>query len=96
MIIVGLISTVNSLTDLIYPSDYYDTRIYYGEMEEKSGLSKEEFEATRKKEIEMNNQNQHNSRQKRVFNSLAMVFVAFPFYIYHWKKVQQDQLNPSK
>lgn len=95
LIIVGLITTVNAITELAFPDNYYESKIYYDENEEKSGINREEFIAQREKEIESNKQNDISRRKRRVFDSLAMVLVAFPFYIYHWKKIQQDQILSS-
>lgn len=59
---------------------------YYSEprLEGKNQLSVEEMEARNKKQ-------EDNQRKRQVSNSLAMILVGTPVYLYHWKTIEKEK-----
>lgn len=87
MILGGLIFTVQNATDVLFPTNYY----YETYPVDKTGnLSDEE-----KKIIEENQkrseENRRTESKKSVAKSVAVVVVALPVFIYHWKKIEKEK-----
>jgi len=61
-------------------------QVYYPEprVEEEQQLSAEELEARNKEE-------QSNQRKRQVSNSLAMIIVGAPVYLYHWGTIKKEK-----
>ncbi|WP_134220239.1 hypothetical protein [Pelotomaculum sp. FP] len=75
---------------------YYDTKIRLSDMQQKyPNLTQEEFE----KQLQEEKQNQEAAwryqRIRRFINSLALVVVSLPFYLYHWRKIQRGVDIPA-
>lgn len=88
---VGLLITVIgsiSLLDLGLKTYVFkvEERIYYPEplkLEGESTVSKEEMEERNRLEVA-------NQRKRQVSNSLAMILVGAPLYLYHWKTIKKE------
>lgn len=87
MIIMGVIFTVQNITDVMFPTNYY----YEMYPAEKAGdLSEEEkqkYEENQKKYYE----NTIVESKKNVAKSVAVVVVALPTFVYHWRKVEKEK-----
>lgn len=87
MILVGLVYTVQNITDVIFPTNYYYEAL---PSEKISGLSPEDktaYEENQRK-IELNRQVES---KKNVAKSIAVVIVALPTFIYHWRKIEKEK-----
>lgn len=88
MIIIGLIFTVQNLTDVIFPTNYY----YYNAVpiDKSQGMTEEE-----KKDYEesqrISEQNQRTENKKSVAKSISVVVIALPTFIYHWRKIEKEK-----
>lgn len=89
MILGGLIFTVQNVMDVIFPTNYY----YEPYPVEKGGSLP--FSAEEKKTYEENQKrNEENRRtegKKSVAKSVAVVAVALPTFLYHWKKIEMEK-----
>lgn len=87
MILVGTIFTVQNITDVLFPTNYY----YETMPVEKAGnLSPED------KKINQENQkrseiNREIENKKNVAKSISVVIVALPTFIYHWRKIEKEK-----
>ena len=89
MILGGLIFTVQNVMDVIFPTNYYYETY---PIEKEGNLSveeKEKYEANREREEE----NRRTESKKNVAKSIAVVAVALPTFLYHWKKVEQEKME---
>lgn len=87
MILIGLIFTVQNITDVLFPTDYYYESY---PLEKEGGLTPEEqkrADENRKR----NEENQRTTNKKNVGKSIAVVLVALPTFIYHWRKAEQEK-----
>lgn len=87
MILGGLIFTAQNITDVIFP-----TNIYYDAypIDKEGNLSAEEkklYEENQKK----NEENRRTDSKKSVAKSIAVVIVALPTFMYHWKKIEKEK-----
>ncbi len=59
---------------------------YYADpvVSEKQTISPEEMEKRNKEE-------QTNQRKRQLSNSIAMILVGVPVYLYHWKTIKKEQ-----
>lgn len=102
MIVGGLISAINEIANIILPSTYY-TKAYdeYVDKEYFSNnlfLTDEHFDRymqaqkeERDREYEINIQRERNNNIKNVINSLSIVIVALPIYLYNWNKIEKEK-----
>lgn len=83
MIVWGIISTVQNLTDVIYPTNYsyYDKSLTNTTDQEKLN------QAMQKINDEMNLLNS----KKSVVKAVAVVVVALPTFAYHWRKIEKEK-----
>lgn len=85
MVIVGAAGTVRTIAEMLYP----DPGEYYGpyiEIKTDSALSDAEIE-------EQQRLQEAQSRRQSVLNlagNLALVVIAGPLYIYHWRKIEGE------
>jgi len=58
---------------------------YYADpvVSEKQAISPEEMEKRNKEE-------QNNQRKRQLSNSVAMILVGIPVYLYHWKTIKKE------
>lgn len=95
MLIVGTVQLIMGIVDLVYPDPtkgmgYYDTKMRLSDMQQiNPGITQEEFE----KQIQEEKQSQEASWRyqqiRRFINSLILVVVSLPVYLYHWRKIQK-------
>lgn len=84
IMIIGSISLVDlGLKTYVFK---LSERVYYPEprVEGEQQLSVEELEARNKEE-------HSNQRKRQVSNSLAMIVVGAPVYLYHWKTIKKEK-----
>lgn len=85
MVIVAVVGAVRATVELVYPDPgYYDVPIEKGG---NSGMTQEQIDKQREIQLDQ-------SRRQAVLNlvgSLAMVIVAGPLYVYHWRKIEIER-----
>jgi len=86
MILGGLIFTVQNVTDVIFPTNYYETYPV-----EKEGNLTEEEKKLNEVNLQRNRENQMTESKKNVAKSIAVVVVALPTFLYHWKKIEREK-----
>ncbi len=86
MVIVSVVGLVQNTVRLVYPEVGY----YYSEpMKEGEGLTAEEIE--RQRELD-----EERARQQAIYSlvgNAAMLLVAGPLYIYHWRKIEVEHVD---
>ena len=94
MILIGLIFTAQSITDVLFPTNYYYAPI---PPEKTSGMTEEELKKI-EQENKMNEQNEKMNylnqimqSKKSVAKSVAVVIVALPTFVYHWRKIEKEK-----
>ncbi|HBC93072.1 MAG TPA: hypothetical protein DCZ10_09295 [Pelotomaculum sp.] len=101
MLIVGSVQLIMGVVDLVYPDPtkgmgYYDTKIRLSDMQQKyPNLTQEEFEKQLQEEKQDQEAAWRYQRIRRFINSLALVVVSLPFYLYHWRKIQRGVDIPA-
>lgn len=93
LIIIGLITFFHSLTNLFFPTDiYYPSKIEsLNKYNENLGITKEEFQASIEEERKINEERERNRKIRDCIANFSMFAVALPFYLYHWRKIQQER-----
>ena len=86
MILMGVIFTVQNITDVVFPNNYYEMP----PIEKTGSLSVEE------QKIYTENQKRYEENRsieskKSVAKSIAVVLVALPTFAYHWRKVEKEK-----
>lgn len=82
--IIGSIQLVDlGLKNYVFRVSEYT---YYADpvVNEKQTISPEEVEKRNKEE-------QSNQRKRQLSNSIAMILVGVPVYLYHWKTIKKEQ-----
>lgn len=82
--IIGSIQIVDlGLKNYVFRVSEYS---YYVDpvVSEKQTISPEEMEKRNKEE-------QSNQRKRQLSNSIAMILVGVPVYLYHWKTIKKEQ-----
>lgn len=87
MIIIGLIFTVQNITDVLFPTNYY----YEPLPIEKSGTMTDADKKAYDENQKRNEQNQKTQSKKNVAKSVAVVLVALPTFAYHWTKIEKEK-----
>ncbi|PKQ20508.1 MAG: hypothetical protein CVT66_05065 [Actinobacteria bacterium HGW-Actinobacteria-6] len=86
MMIVAAVGVVRSTVELIYPDPgyFYDVPVEKGGT---PGLTQEQIDRQRE------SQQQQSQRQGvlSLVGSVAMLVVAGPLYIYHWRKIETER-----
>lgn len=87
MILIGLIFTVQNITDVIFPTNYYYETVPIDKGNTMSEEEKKQYEENRMR----NENNQTMQNKKNVAKSVAVVLVALPTFLYHWKKIEKEK-----
>jgi len=87
MILFGLIFTVQNLTDVLFPTGYY----YDPYPLDKEGTMTEDMKKQYEESRRRNEENQRAENKKNVAKSVAVVLVALPTFLYHWKKAEREK-----
>lgn len=90
MVIVATVGLVQNTVRLVYPEVgyFYETPVDKGG----DGLTEEEIE--RQRELD-----QQRARQQAVYSlvgNVAMLLVAGPLYVYHWRKIEVEHTDKSE
>ncbi|MHB1044208.1 MAG: hypothetical protein ACYC0Q_15410 [Eubacteriales bacterium] len=91
MLIIGSVQLIMSLVDFVYPEQVYipDAKLRYAEIQKDPGLTKEEIDRQVEEERQRSELAMERSRVRRVINSVALIVVSLPVYVYHWRKIQR-------
>lgn len=101
MLIIGSVQLIMGVVDLIYPDPnmepgYLDTKMRVSEMQRNDpGITREDIEKQIQEERERQKVSQKYYQVKRFINSLALVVVSLPVYLYHWRKIQRGGDIPT-
>lgn len=87
MILFGTISTVQRVTDLLFPTNYYSYPVIPDKGAELTPEQEKQNAINQKRDQE----NQHNQSKKNVAQSVAVLLVALPTFAYHWKKIEREK-----
>ena len=87
MILIGLIFTVQNITDVLFPTNYYYESMPLDKNGNISDADRKLYEENKK----MNEQNQRTQSKKNVAKSVAVVLVALPTFAYHWRKIEKEK-----
>lgn len=87
MIIAGTIFTVQSITDVLFPTNNY----FQPEMMDKTGNITSEDKKTSQENQIRQVENQKIESKKNVAKSVAVVVVALPVFMYHWRKIEKEK-----
>lgn len=98
MTIMGTFMFLQNVVDVVYPYKYYDELMYYdGKMTaDMTAEERAQWEAEQEKRIQAQRENEKHNRVRQLLDNLIMVGVAFPVYLYHWRRVQSlDKDDPK-
>ena len=86
MMLMGVIFTVQNITDVIFPTNYYEIP----PVEKTGSLSVEEQKKYTENQIRYE-ENRNIESKKNVAKSIAVVLVDLPTFAYHWRKVEKEK-----
>ncbi len=87
MVIVAVVGFVRNVAELIYPDPgYYAERGPYPLVEDETDVDPELLEEQR----EFARQSERRWTILSLIGNVAMLFVAGPIYLYHWRKIEND------
>ncbi|HZL06337.1 MAG TPA: hypothetical protein VFE45_13140 [Coriobacteriia bacterium] len=91
MVIVGAAMAVRSAAELVYPG--YDYYLSAPVPMEKGGTALSEEDRAEQERL----QKAQSTRQAvlGLAGNLAMVFIAGPIYLYHWRKIEKEKVGPA-
>ena len=89
MILMGIIFTVQNITDVIFPTNYY----YESLPSEKTGSLSVEDQKSYEENQKIQEENRNIESKKNVAKSIAVVIVALPTFAYHWRKVEKEKVE---
>lgn len=87
MILMGVIFTVQNLTDVMFPTNYYYEPYPTEKLGELSEEEQKKYEESQKRYYD----NTIIESKKSVAKSVAVVVVALPTFVYHWRKVEKEK-----
>jgi hypothetical protein len=97
MVIVATVNLVRAVVDLAYPNPGY----YLAVATPVDGKTPAD-PAQLQQQQEIQRQQEENQRQQATRNAVlnlvgsgAMLVVAEPVYIYHWRKIEREQTSPA-
>lgn len=83
MVIVAVVGLVRSTVELLYPDPGY----YSGPVSKDGGLTAEDI----KKEQEYQKASSRRNAILGLVGNAAMLLVAGPLYVYHWRKIEVER-----
>lgn len=97
MVIIGTVQVVQHSLDLVLPAETYRPSVLDMEMRyrgrageaEPSAYTREELEAMAAEEEARMRQQQRRGNLRGLLGSLALVLIAAPVYVYHWRRVRE-------
>ena len=87
---LGLKTYIFKKADQAYIYPEYPIRVR-APGEEVQALTKEEQEEYDEKRVAAEEANREGRRQRTASNSLAMIIIGTPLFLYHWKTIQKDK-----
>ncbi|MHB8171777.1 MAG: hypothetical protein ACYDG6_09560 [Thermincolia bacterium] len=91
MLIVGTVQVIDAGVEFIYPDPNVGVTPYYEKEMAKNNptLTKEEIQKIQAEEKQRAIASQKYWQVKRLITSFSLILVAFPVYLYHWRKIQK-------
>ncbi len=96
MIIGGLIATLYSVSEYIFPYEYRGS-YFYDYIEDRKEYGKislddyKEYLEIAEYEDELENKTQRRNDLKEIIYSASVFVVALPIYIYNWRKIEKEK-----
>ena len=91
MLIFGAVNIIQSLVDFVVPQPY-DVKMYPEQVKEPQ-ISPEQAQKQEAERKAAWDESQRYYRIRRLIESLAMIVVALPTYLYHWRKIQRTEVR---
>jgi hypothetical protein len=93
MMIVGTVQIIQAVVDFTVkqPREFAPKSVRYEELSKNTKLTKAEIEKQIKEEEAMEQERQRYWRIRRLIDNLALIVVAAPVYVYHWRKIQRAE-----
>lgn len=93
MMIIGTVQIIQSAVDFVMtpPKEIPSKLDRYAALEKNNGITKEEIDKQIKDEEIRMEKSQQYYRIRRLIESISMIVVASPVYLYHWRKVQRSE-----
>ncbi len=91
MVIFSVVNLVRSTVELLYPDPYYVSYVREPEPA-KDGRSQEDIDRDR----ELSRQSAVRQAVLSLVGSVAMLAVAGPLYVYHWRKIESELPDERK
>lgn len=93
MMIIGTVQILQGLVDFAMkpPNETAPKTMRVEELTKNTKLTKAEIDKQIKEEDARAEENQRYWRIRRLIDNLAMIVVASPIYVYHWRKVQRSE-----
>jgi hypothetical protein len=85
MMIIGIVSSIRSGMDVVYPTSYY-----YPTAIEKSKMTPQDA-AQEEKNRKLEAQRQIVESKKNLVGNVALFLVALPVFVYHWRKIENEK-----
>ncbi|MHB1127834.1 MAG: hypothetical protein ACYC2T_12940 [Bacillota bacterium] len=89
MVIVGSARLIDGIVGIVYLPPESPAPIE-SKVPDGSNLTDAEWEARQLKEQQANIQRERYYGLRRTLESGALILVALPFYLYHWRKIQKE------
>lgn len=101
MVIIGVVQVIQNGLDLALPEEPYrpSAMDMYQRMrgpttdEEPTPFTREELDAMAEEEAERMRRETRRRNIRSLIGSLALVAVATPVYLYHWRRVRRDEVS---
>lgn len=96
MLIIGSVSLIMTAIDFIYPDPYYrptgiDQKMRLLDLKKSNPqITQEDIEKQIAEENEQQELAVKRNRAKNAARNFSLFAVALPIYIYHWRKIQEE------
>lgn len=91
MLIIGAVGVIRNAIDVFYPNYYYPNKIELQQRysRDNKDMDAKEIEKAIEEEQERERMNQRNREVRQLAESCALLLVAGPVYLYHWRHVRR-------
>ena len=101
MLIIGSVQLIMGFTDLVYPdptpkTGYIDMKFKLSELQKNTNVAPADLDKQIEENVRRQELAEKHYRVRKFINSLALVVVSLPVYLYHWRKIQRSGDNPAQ
>lgn len=95
MLIVGSVQLIMSISNIVFSEPLYQdlSSLKFQMKQSNPDLTREEVERQAKMDLQRQELSQKHMRTRQVVNSVALIIVSLPIFIYHWRKIKHGE-NP--